>query len=208
MDRTLVSSGSDAVSAAPATDRGWVSPPSSAEAFADQTHEELNLDARRRLLAQRLFAHRARTHTICRYTGLTRHALATLRSRWRVAEQSRHRGPSPHSPQHILRSPRLRAEATAVLSLCSQCGLLDVLRSARAATRLQQGEQLCVLYELYRSCVQESSLEFEHVLLILRALLHSRLLQLSTCIRCGGHVLVDRLSAASHVCGTCRVRAD
>lgn len=62
---------------------------------ANRARESIDQKLRCRQLAQRLVAHQARTHTVFRLTGLSRHQLATMRRRWQVTAKMRRRGPLP-----------------------------------------------------------------------------------------------------------------
>ncbi len=164
-------------------------------------------DFRRYQLAQRLMAHRARTRTISAMTNLTRHQLATLRRRWWVTEDMRHRGPSPKSLAVFFQSPRARSEGA---SLAVLCGILNAvpLRRAGSAVKssfsLDWGERLCEAFEAYRACLPASNFEFEQVLLLVSGLAEGGAIGLGGCEKCGCTILIDRLATRRRACSYCQ----
>ena len=166
-------------------------------------------DLRRYQLALRLMAHQARTQTISAMTRLTHHQLATLRKRWRITQDMRHRGPSPTSLSVFLHSPRARAEGA---SLAVACRALHVLpRPGSSATRaslfsIEAGERLCEVYEAYRTCFPASDVEFEDVLLLAAGLVDGDAIRLSNCGSCGATILVDLLAMHRGRCFYCHLR--
>jgi hypothetical protein len=171
-----------------------------------RTQNETHRDFRRYELALRLMAHQARTRTISAMTSLTRHQLATLRRRWRVTEDMRHRGPSPKSLSVFLHSPRARSEGA---SLAVLCRILKVLptkglnTNARNVFSLESGERLCEVFEAYRTCFPASDLEFEEVLLLAIGLAKGEVIELGNCDSCNATILIDLLGSRRRKCSHC-----
>jgi hypothetical protein len=171
------------------------------------TDDRTGRDFRRYQLAQRLMAHQARTRTISTMTNLTRHQLATLRSRWRVTEDMRHRGPSPTSLAVFFRSPRARSEGASLAVLCRILNAVPLKRTVNAAKSflsLDLGERLCEAYEAYRMCFPRSDLEFEQVVLLVVGLVAGDAMELGGCGQCGATILIDRLAARRRICSYCQ----
>lgn len=163
-------------------------------------------DLRRRQLAKRLVSHHARTQTIYEFTGYSRHRLATLRRRWQVSPEGRHRGPSPTSFSVFFRSPKARNIATAAAVLCRLLGAtrppLDPKMSHRIVD-LDFGEQICEVHEALQACFPDVELEFEQVVLLAIGLSRHESIELTTCVRCGIAVLADQLSIRRRTCASC-----
>jgi hypothetical protein len=163
---------------------------------------------RRYQLALRLMAHQVRTQTISAMTSLTKDQLATLRRRWRVAEQTRHRGPSPSSLERFTHSPRARSEGAALVAFCRIHGaLLPPIPSGNATLSfltLEFGERLSLTYEAYRACFPRCELEIEELLCLTIGLAENKVIGLSLCSSCGGTVLIDRLAPHRHSCAHCQ----
>lgn len=158
-------------------------------------------DMRRRQLAKRLVSHRARTQTIYAFTGFTRHRLETLRRRWGVAPEDRHRGPSPTSFTEFFRTSKSLQAATAAALLCHLLGMFQQREGlARKAMSLETGEQLCYVYEALQACFPEVEIQFEHLVLLANGLLDGRALQLRRCTDCGAAILIDNLAAPRTIC--------
>ena len=158
-------------------------------------------DIRRRLLAKRLISHRARTQTVQMFTGLSRHRLETLRQRWGVSPEDRHRGPSPTAYTEFFRTARNLQAATAAALLCNLLAAIPrrPLRDGSGPS-LEAGERLCHAYEVLRTCYPLIELEFEHLLLLVNGLADGTCLRLGRCSHCGAAILLDILSARSQVC--------
>src|SRR5688500_8022123 len=109
------------------------------------TNGLVDRDLRRRQLAQRLVVHQARTQTIFLLTGLSRHQLATLRQRWRVTQEMRHRGPPPTSFAVFRSTLRARAEAAALAVFWRVLANVGVAsgRTAGTTPAIDLGESLC-----------------------------------------------------------------
>lgn len=163
-------------------------------------------DLRRRQLAKRLVSHHARTQTIYEFTGYTRHRLATLRRRWGVSPEERHRGPSPTSFSVFFRSPRAREIATAAAVICKLLGATRPAIDARSLHRtldLDFGERICEVHEALQTCFPDLKMDFEQVMLLAVGLSTQESIALTTCVRCGVAVLADQLSIRRRVCASC-----
>lgn len=163
-------------------------------------------DLRRRQLAKRLVSHHARTQTIYEFTGYTRHRLATLRRRWQVSPEERHRGPSPTSFSVFFRSPRARNVATAAAVICKLLGATRPDFGGKASHRsvdLDFGEQICEVHEALQACFPDVELEFEQVMLLAIGLSRQEAIDLTTCVKCGIAVLSDQLSLRRRTCASC-----
>ena len=163
-------------------------------------------DLRRRQLAKRLVSHNARTQTIYVFTGYSRHRLATLRKRWQVSPDERHRGPSPTSFSVFFRSPKARNVATAAAVMCKLLGATRPACGARKSHRLADlhfGEQICEVHEALQACFPNVRLEFEQVMLLAIGLSRHESIALTTCVRCGIAVLADQLSLRRRTCASC-----
>ena len=158
-------------------------------------------DIRRRLLARRLVSHRARTQTIQTFTGISRHRLETLRQRWGVTTEDRHRGPSPTSFTEFFRTARNLQAATTAAVLCKLVAAIPTqpLRGSRIPS-LELGERLCYAYEALQACYPKTELEFEQLLLLVTGLAEGSCLRLGQCGRCGAAILIDILSVRDFVC--------
>jgi hypothetical protein len=174
------------------------------------TREPVDRDLRRRQLAHRLVVHQARTKTIFRLTGLSRHQLATLRQRWRITEELRHRGPAPTSFKVFRSTSRLRAEAATLAVLWKTLGNVGAANSSlqRAGVMLEFGEHLCEVFEAYLACFPKTELEFEHLVLLVRGLEAADAIGLSKCGSCEAVILVDLLGARRRLCSPCQRTAD
>ena len=177
------------------------------ECFAMDTVEDPDdRDLRRRQLAKRLVSHHARTQTIYGFTGFTRHRLATLRKRWGVAPEERHRGPSPKSFSVFFRTPKARSIATTAAVICELMGLTKTVRQAKLSNRtldLAFGEQLCEVHEALKACFPDVELEFEQVMLLAIGLSSHESIDLTTCTKCGIALLADQLSLRRRTCASC-----
>lgn len=160
-------------------------------------------DVRRRLLAKRLVSHRARTQTVQMFTGLSRHRLETLRQRWAISQEDRHRGPSPTSFGEFFRSARNLQMATAAAVICKLLCAIPT-RPLREGTgpSLEAGERLCNAYEALQACYPQSEFEFEHLFLLVTGLSDGTCLRLGQCKGCGAAILIDALSVRDLVCET------
>lgn len=172
----------------------------------DTSEDPDERDLRRRQLAKRLVSHHARTQTIYEFTGYSRHRLATLRRRWQVSTEERHRGPSPTSFSVFFRSPRARNVATAAAVICRLLGATRPSIDAKISRRIADldfGEQICEVHEALQACFPDVELEFEQVMLLAIGLSQHESIDLTTCVRCGIAVLADQLSIRRRTCASC-----
>jgi hypothetical protein len=111
---------------------------------------------------------------------------------------------------YFLSSLSRQAEAAAIASWCALMGLIrpgDISALWRAGNGIQQVEDLCFTFELYRALLpepQHSQLSIEHVILLVTALARGEELLLESCECCSGAVIVERSLAAPRVCAFCR----
>lgn len=169
------------------------------------TRDPVDRDLRRRKLAQRLVVHRARTQTIFHLTGLSRHQMATLRRRWRVTEDMRHRGPPPRSFAVFWSTLRVRAEAATLAVVWriheNLCG--SSAAAFKQAAAIEFGERLCDVFEIYLACFPKSELELEHLMLLARGLEDGDAVTLSSCVNCQAAILIDLLGRRRPLCSHC-----
>lgn len=170
------------------------------------TDSRFDRELRRRELARRLVTHHARTQTISDLTALTHHQLSTLRQRWRVPQETRHRGPSPTSFSVLLSSMRTRTEASALTVLCR--ALNAIPRSNGKSIRktpsaMEVGERLCEVFEVYSAYLPHASFEFEHLVLLAQGLARTDVIAMGNCTICRATILIDLLATRPHVCSHC-----
>lgn len=169
------------------------------------TREPIDRELRRRHLAQRLVAHRARTQTIFRLTGLSRHQLATLRRRWRVPSEMRHRGPPPKSFTVFLSNHRVRDEAAALAVFWRiLAGVGANEGAAQKQSMIEVGECLCDVLEAYLACFPNSGVELEHIMLLSLGIVQADSIALSKCGNCTALLLVDLLTTRRQWCAHCQ----
>lgn len=165
-------------------------------------------DFRRYQLALRLMRHQARTQTISELTQLTRHQLATLRQRWRVPQATRHRGPAPKSMAAFFHSPRARSEGASLTVLCQQFNAIPSgvgVGAPKDLLSLELGEQLCLVFEVYRGCFPDSAVEFEELLMLAVGLARGDEIAVGRCGSCAAVILIDRFAAPRYFCSHCHV---
>jgi hypothetical protein len=177
---------------------------------AQVTREPVDRDLRRRQLAQRLVVHQARTRTIFLLTGLSRHQMATLRRRWRVTEDMRHRGPPPRSFAVFWSSMRMRAEGAALAVLWrafyNMSGTFG--ETINQAAAVEFGERICDVFETFIACFPSAELELEHLVLLARALEQGDVIALSRCTSCEAAILIDLLGKRRPLCAYCLTTAN
>lgn len=173
------------------------------------TKEPVDRDLRRRQLAQRLVAHQARTQTIFLLTGLSRHQLATLRQRWQITTEMRHRGPPPTSFAVFRSTLRVRSEAAAlavfwraIAHACHSNG------GGGPISMVEFGEQICEVFEAYLACFPKGELDIEHLLLLARGLEEAEAITLSKCSNCEAVTLLDLLGGRRRLCSHCQRAVD
>lgn len=172
---------------------------------AQLTQDPVDRDLRRRQLAQRLVVHQARTQTIFLLTGLSRHQMATLRRRWRVTEDMRHRGPPPRSFAVFWATLRLRAEAAALAVFWQALGNMGATSGGETmkAAAVEFGERVCDVFETFKACFPRAELELEHLVLLARALDQADVIAVSSCTSCEAAILIDLLGSRRPLCTRC-----
>jgi hypothetical protein len=165
-------------------------------------HERRLRDFRRAHLLQRLVAYEARTKTIVRFTGYTRHELARLRRRWMIPQETRHRGPHPHSFEALLRAPRSRSEVAAIASIWRS--VVGAAAGLSADLALERGERLSDIFEIFRACAPGSELDFEHLVMIDEGLARGEAIAFDQCTLCRCTIVVDRLATPRRICAHCQ----
>ena len=164
-------------------------------------------DLRRLHLTKRLVIHSARTETIYRLTGYTRHRLTTLRQRWRVSYGARRRGPAPTSFAVFFRSASARSEAASAAAICRVFDAISAPQPGRVSrdfADLDSGERLCEVYEAFHACFPDAHLEFEQLLLLAVGLTRRDVVELTTCANCQCAILVDLLGRRRRMCSVCQ----
>jgi hypothetical protein len=170
------------------------------------TDDPFGRDLKRIEVARRMVLHQARTQTIANYTHLTRNRLSTLRRRWCVPNESRRRGPPPRSLGAFLRTPCVRSEAAAIVSLCIALEALPHQSSNSEVStlpRLEMADRLCEVFEAFRTWIPNSKIEFEELLLLASELASGNLIKLSTCRGCKSAILLFTYGISSRTCPHC-----
>jgi len=157
-------------------------------------------ELRRYELARRLIFHQVRTQTIGALTGLSRNRLATLRRRLMVSEDARHRGPPPRSLDVFLRTSRGRTEAAALAALFP---LFKNPTAIKPPTSLDDGEQLCEIYDAYLAYYPQSKVQFEELMLLRKSLAKGDLIELRLCRLCKALIMNNRSDRYRRTCGHC-----
>ena len=165
-------------------------------------------------LAWRLIKHEARTRTISQWTQLSGHRIRQLYKSYSSKQQkrvTRHRGMSPYKLETVLSSPRVRCEGAMLAAICRSLRVLPhgrLVEPERALPSVDRGELLCEAYEWFTFHVPDTRLTLEHGLLLLNELARGELIQLGACRKCGGVILLDRLSTGRLQCVFCSIRLD
>lgn len=167
--------------------------------------ESVDQELRRRQLAQRLVAHQARTLTVFRLTGLSRHQQATMRRRWQVTTEMRRRGPLPKSFAAFLSNQRTRDEAALLALLWRLFASVAATRpSIRPTGRVEVGECLCEVFEAHLACFPTHMLELDHLVLLSRAVDEAAAVALARCASCEAAMLADLLGPRRRRCCRCQ----
>lgn len=172
---------------------------------AHVTDNWFDRELRRRELARRLVVHHARTQTISALTNLTHHQLFSLRQRWQVTQETRHRGPSPTSFS-ILLSSRSRTEASALTVLCRVLNAIPPSNQKcmrKTPSAMEVGERLCEVFEIYSAYLPQSNFEFEHLMLLAQGLARADVIAIGNCTLCRATILIDLLATRPSVCSHC-----
>jgi len=174
------------------------------------SEDRYSRDLRRINLAQRLIRHEVRTQWICAWTGLSDDRVRNLfrsydKSSGRV---QRHRGPSPTRLASFLRSPTLRAEASAIGGLACALRVLPAKAgpgpNAERNPWVDGAERLCQVFELYQQIVPQSRFTMDQLFVLVSALAQGEDLVIAHCSTCHGALLMDRLGANRRLCVACK----
>ena len=173
------------------------------------SEDRYSRDLRRLNLAQRLIRHEVRTQWICAWTGLSDDRVRNLFRSYDKTSGNvrRHRGPSPTRLASFLRSPTLRAEASAIGGLACASGAIfptPTPHARRDPPGVEAVERLCHVFELYRKIVPQSHFTMDQFIRLMIALSEGEDLQISHCRNCHGALLVDRLGASRRLCPACK----
>jgi hypothetical protein len=163
-------------------------------------------DLRRVALARRMLLHRARTQTVCRLTGFKPARLTTLRHRWGIATDDRHRGPSPNSIAQFFRNATYRTECSAVLSLWRIFGGVAARPHTPRSQRthdVSQGERLCEVFEAFRRIAGDGCIDFELLVLLIDCFARSGTVRMAACSGCSCAIIIDHLDTAPELCSIC-----
>ena len=161
-------------------------------------------------VATRLIDFEARTGTIRALTGLADDRIRKL-SKSCGADGSptstpRHRGSSPRRVSHILGKSQSKREAAALLGVCQLMGITSELRQPErdpAPNRVARTEQLCDAFWTFRYLLPQSSISFEHMLLLLAEVTKGEEMAATHCVDCNALLVVDILSLYSSLCPHC-----
>jgi hypothetical protein len=150
-----------------------------------------------------------RTQWIRAWTGLSYHRVRNLYRSYAksTGEVPRHRGPSPNRLATYLRSPALRAEASALGGLARAFDVVPPKPAPNAwrdRANVEAGERLCAVYELYRQIVPQSRFTMDQLIRLSLALTQGGELEIGHCTSCHGALLVERLVASRRVCLACQ----
>jgi hypothetical protein len=173
------------------------------------SEDRYSRDLRRIHLAQRMIRHEARTQWIRAWTGLSGERVRNLFHSYEESLEGarRRRGPSPRRIASYLRSPALRAEASAAGGLACVLGVVPespIRNAKKTLPSVESGERLCHAYELYRQIVPEARLTMDQLIILVIALSEQEDLEIAHCRNCNGALLVDRLGASRRLCLACR----
>jgi len=167
-------------------------------------------DLQRLHLAQRLIAHRARTHVISDWTGLS---VVQIRSLYRQfgkesngGDAQRLRGPGPTSVTQLLTSERWRSEAAGFIGLCyvlEAMPSMPIQDPKRELHTVARGERLCRAYEIYRTLMPGRSMTFHQALLLYTSVAMGQEVRAAKCGSCGAVIVQDVLGIGRLNCGRC-----
>jgi hypothetical protein len=173
------------------------------------SEERYSRDLRRLNLAERFLRHEVRTQWICAWTGLSHHRVRNLYRSYDKSSGSvpRHRGPSPNRLATYLRSPALRAEASAIGGLARAFDVLPPRAGPNAwrdCANVEAGERLCAVFELYQQIVPQSRFTMDQFIRLAIALTQGGYLEMGHCTSCHGALLVERLVPSRRLCLACQ----
>jgi len=167
-------------------------------------------DVRKYNLAMRLIHHEARTGTIRDWTGLSRRCIRNLFRSYVHDEvggfAARHRGPSPYNVEFLHQSSEMRSDIAVLASICCLSDLIPpraLQNTRREPPNFVRAELLCTAYELFRELVPQSTITFEHGLLLVATLIQAKDLALKTCTKCTALVVIDLHANTRPICDIC-----
>jgi hypothetical protein len=121
---------------------------------------------------------------------------------------SRPRGKSPQQCAYFTRSPKLKAESSFLVSVCSLLGVLPQAGfpvNQKALVDLTRGELLCQAFEVYQQLLPSHGISFEHAVFLVTALARGDELTVARCAECGVLWIVNRLDRDGEYSTDCAV---
>ena len=173
------------------------------------SEDRYSRDLRRLNLAERFIGLEVRTQWICAWTGLSHHRVRNLYRSYDKGTGAvpRHRGPSPNRLATYLRSPALRAEASAIGGLARVFEVVPPKPAPNAwrdRANVEAGERLCAVFELYQQIVPQSRFTMDQFIRLAIALTQGGYLEMGHCTSCHGALLVERLVPSRRLCLACQ----
>jgi hypothetical protein len=173
------------------------------------SEDRFSRDLRRINLAQRMIRHEVRTQWIILWTGFNERRVQRLFCSYEKARGLlvRPRGRMPRKITAFLRSPTLRAEASAAAGLAFAMHILPrepVRNAERELPSLERGERLCQVFELYRQLLPESRLTLDQLIHLVMALAEGTEIRIAHCTSCHAALLVDPFGSGRRQCAHCR----
>jgi hypothetical protein len=173
------------------------------------SEDRYSRDLRRLNLAQRLIQLEVRSQWIRAWTGFSEVRVRHLYHAYHRAQGQvrRPRGPSPTRVAVFLRSPALRAEASAIGGLARVLEVIPVpLAAGGRLDRLgvEGAERLCRVFELYRHVAPQSRFTMDQLIRLVIALTQGEEFEIGHCRSCHGALFLDRLGDTRRVCPACR----
>lgn len=169
-------------------------------------------DLRRLNVAQRLIQHEVRTQWICALTGFSEERVRRLFRAYQktLGSVRRHRGPAPTRVAAFVRSPTLRAEASAIGGVARVLEVVPLPPSAGGRLDrfgVEGAERLCRVFEVYRQVAPDSRFTMDQLIRLVIALTERQEFEIGHCGHCHGALIVDRLGDARRVCPACQKEA-
>lgn len=171
-------------------------------------------DLRRYQLAWRLIQHGARSRTTERWSGLSIYRIRTLYEAYAAGAGrgacSPPRGVAPHHLGFFWRSAHLKCEAAVLAGFLVAYGLCPAQSTAGTYEHLEtltRGEQLCRMYEEFKSYWPTAQSTLEHAILLLTELIRAQEIALAQCATCHVLIVLDRLSVGLPRCAYCAYEA-
>lgn len=175
------------------------------------TEERYYRDCARLQIAVQFLKHKARTFTICLWTGLTEDRVRKLYRCYVSADStcmSRSRGKSPRRIELFGQSERYHREATCLASLLTLLKVVPMAKEPQGAQvphTLVRAMHMCQAFEMYRAIVESPKISFEHAVLLATVLTSGKEMRLDVCRNCDGLVLtgarVERVDCCYHCSG-------